>query len=59
MVMSEARQAAVSSDEEIAAVKVGGLGQRGLLGKRNQDLVTERYCSPDPALGTRTHSFSA
>lgn len=59
MVMSEAGQAAVSSDGEIAAMKVGGLRQRGLLGKRSQDPVTERYSSPDPALGTRTHSVSA
>lgn len=59
MVMSEAGQAAVSSDGEISAMKVGGLRQRGLLGKRSQDPVTERYCSPDPALGTRTHSVSA
>lgn len=31
--MSEAGQAAVSSDGEIAAMKVGGLRQRGLWGR--------------------------
>lgn len=52
------RQQAIMN-REIAAMEGGGLEQRGLLGERSQDLVTERYCSPDPALSTRTHVVSA
>lgn len=32
---------------EIAAMKEGGLEQRGQSGEKNQDMVTEKYCPPD------------
>lgn len=44
--------------QEIAAMKVR-VGTKGPVEGENQDLGRERYCSADPALGTRTHVTSA